>query len=51
MPRGGRGGRIIDTDFAEETAQLTRAQILTQAGYSSLQIANQNPQQVLSLLG
>ena len=43
--------RIIDTDFAEETAQLTRAQILTQAGYSSLQIANQNPQQVLSLLG
>ena len=43
--------RIIDTDFAEETAALTRAQILTQAGYSSLQIANQNPQQVLSLLG
>ena len=43
--------RIIDTDFAQETAALTRAQILTQAGYSSLQIANQNPQQVLSLLG
>lgn len=43
--------QIVDTDFAEETAALTRAQILSQAGISVLAIANQNPQQVLSLLG
>lgn len=42
---------IIDTDFAEETANLTRAQILSQSGLSVLAIANQNPAQVLSLLG
>ena len=42
---------ITDTDFAQETANLTRSQILSQAGYSALQIANQNPQSVLSLLG
>lgn len=42
---------IIDTDFAEETANLTRAQILSQSGLSVLGIANQNPAQVLSLLG
>ncbi|HUQ69307.1 MAG TPA: flagellin [Planctomycetaceae bacterium] len=42
--------QIIDTDFAEETAQLQKAQILSQAGLSVLGIANQNPQQVLSLL-
>lgn len=42
---------ITDTDFAEETAALTRAQILQQAGFSSLGIANQSPQNVLSLLG
>lgn len=42
---------IIDTDFAAETAQLTKSQILSQAAISVLQIANQNPQQVLSLLG
>ena len=43
--------QIIDTDFAEETANLTKAQILSQAGMSVLSIANQNPQQVLALLG
>jgi len=43
--------QIIDTDFAEETASLTRAQILTQSGLSVLGIANQNPANVLSLLG
>ena len=42
---------IVDTDFAESTAELTKAQILSQAGISVLSIANQNPQQVLSLLG
>jgi flagellin len=42
--------QILDTDFAEETAQLQKAQILSQAGLSVLGIANQNPQQVLSLL-
>ena len=43
--------QIIDTDFAQETASLTRAQILTQAGISVLAISNQAPAQVLSLLG
>ncbi len=43
--------QITDTDFAQATAQLTQSQILTQAGISVLQIANQNPQQVLKLLG
>jgi len=42
--------QIIDTDFAAETASLTRAQILVQSGLSVLAIANQNPAQVLSLL-
>lgn len=42
--------QIVDTDFAEETAQLQKAQILNQAGLSVLAIANQNPQQVLALL-
>jgi flagellin len=42
--------QIIDTDFAIETAQLQKAQILSQAGISTLSIANQTPQQVLSLL-
>jgi flagellin len=41
---------IQDTNFAAETANLTRAQILVQAGTSVLQIANTAPQQVLSLL-
>jgi flagellin len=43
--------QITDTDFAETTAQLTKAQILNQSGISVLGIANQTPQQVLSLLG
>jgi flagellin len=42
--------RIMDTDFAMETANLTRAQILQQAGNAMLSQANQLPQQVLSLL-
>jgi flagellin len=41
---------IRDADFAQETARLTRAQILTQSGTSVLKIANQNPQNVLALL-
>lgn len=41
---------ITDTDFAQESAQLTKTQILSQASISVLAIANQNPQQVLSLL-
>ena len=41
---------IADTDYASETATLTKAQILNQAGISALQIANSAPQQVLSLL-
>jgi flagellin len=42
---------IRDADFAAETSALTRAQILVQSGTSVLAISNQNPQQVLSLLG
>ena len=42
--------RIQDTDFAAETAQLTRNQILQQAGTAMLAQANQAPQGVLSLL-
>jgi flagellin len=42
---------IRDADFAEETAALTRAQILQQAGTSTLALANSTPQSVLSLLG
>jgi flagellin len=41
---------IRDADFARETAALTRAQILTQAGTSVLATANVTPQSVLSLL-
>lgn len=42
--------RIRDTDYASETAALTRAQILQQAGVSILSQANSLPQLVLSLL-
>ncbi len=42
--------RIMDADFAKETAMLTRAQILQQAGTAMLAQANQVPQQVLQLL-
>ena len=41
---------IRDTDFAKESANLTRAQILVQSGLSVLTIANNNPQSVLALL-
>ena len=43
--------RIMDADFAAETAALTRAQILQQAGTAMLAQANALPQNVLSLLG
>ncbi|HVT27588.1 MAG TPA: flagellin [Lacipirellulaceae bacterium] len=42
--------QIRDADFAAETANLTRAQILVQSGTTVLQVANQNPQNVLALL-
>jgi flagellin len=42
--------RIRDTDFAAETANLSRNQVLQQAGTAMLAQANQLPQQVLSLL-
>ena len=42
--------RIQDADFASETANLTRAQILQQAGVSVLSQANAQPQSVLALL-
>jgi flagellin len=42
--------RIRDADFAAETANLTRAQILQQAGTAMLSQANSAPQNVLSLL-
>ena len=43
--------RILDADFATETAQLSRNQIIQQAGVSILSQANQSSQIVLSLLG
>lgn len=43
--------RIRDTDFAKETAELTRAQILQQASTTVLAQANTRPQSALSLLG
>jgi flagellin len=42
--------RIVDADFAQETANLSRAQILQQAGTAMVAQANALPQQVLSLL-
>ncbi|WP_425511267.1 flagellin [Pseudomarimonas salicorniae] len=42
--------RILDADFAQETAELTRGQILQQAGVAILAQANQLPQNVLNLL-
>ncbi|WP_374562146.1 flagellin [Ideonella sp.] len=42
--------RIMDADFAQETANMSRAQILQQAGSAMVAQANQQPQQVLSLL-
>ena len=43
-------GRIMDTDYAAETANLTKAQILQQAATSVLAQANAQPQAILSLL-
>jgi len=42
--------RIMDTDFAAETANMSRANVLQQAGTAMIAQANQQPQQVLSLL-
>ena len=42
--------QINDADFAQETANLSKAQVLQQAGISVLAQANSLPQQVLSLL-
>ena len=42
--------RIQDTDYAAETAALTRSQILQQAGMAMLAQANQSPNQVMTLL-
>lgn len=47
----GARSRIQDTDFAAETANLTRNQIMQQASLSVLGQANQRPQAALSLLG
>ncbi|QJR81818.1 flagellin FliC [Alteromonas pelagimontana] len=47
----GARSRIRDTDFATETAELTRSQILQQASTTVLSQANQRPQAALSLLG
>ena len=43
-------GRIVDADFAVETSNMSRAQVLQQAGNAMLAQANQAPQQVMSLL-
>ena len=43
-------GRIMDADFAQETANMTRAQILQQAGTAMVAQANSMPNNVLSLL-
>ena len=42
--------RILDTDYAQETSELARTQIIQQAGTAMLAQANQLPQTVLSLL-
>jgi flagellin len=47
----GARSRVRDTDFATETAELTRNQIVQQASISVLSQANQRPQSALSLLG
>jgi flagellin len=43
-------GRILDTDYAKETTELARTQIIAQAGTAMLAQANQMKQTVLSLL-
>jgi flagellin len=42
--------RILDTDYARESANLARTQVLQQAGMSMLSQANQMSQNVMSLL-
>ena len=42
--------RVVDADFAQETANLTKAQILQQSGIAMLSQANSVPQNVLALL-
>ncbi|MEM6710468.1 MAG: flagellin, partial [Pseudomonadota bacterium] len=42
--------RVLDADFARETAELSRTQVLQQAGVSILAQANAQPQLALSLL-
>jgi flagellin len=42
--------RIMDADYAEETAAMSRANILQQAGNAMVAQANQQPQQVMALL-
>lgn len=46
----GARSRIVDTDYAAETARLSRAQVLQQASQVMVAQANQRPQQVLQLL-
>lgn len=46
----GSRGRILDADFAKETSELTKHQILTQAATSMLAQANQSKQGILALL-
>jgi flagellin len=48
--RAAARSRIMDADYAAETANMSRAQILQQAGNAMVAQANQLPQQVLSLL-
>ena len=43
-------GRIMDADFAQETANLSRAQVLQQAGVAMVAQANALPSNVLALL-
>jgi flagellin len=42
--------RIVDTDYAQATAELARSMILNQAGSAMLSQANQQPYYVLALL-
>jgi flagellin len=42
--------RVMDADFASETAALSKGQVMQQAGMAMLSQANALPQQVLSLL-
>ena len=42
--------RILDADFAAESAELSRTSVLQQAGMAMLSQANQQPAQILSLL-